>query len=262
MSNDDAKTGATNFRELLDSLDDLGEGGDVLCLNAAEAIRGLLLARQSPISKEEARRVWHRRLGYDGYSQCPTQKECLAFDAGFDAACVMRSETPPRTSMLTARAAYARDLGKANLPWPGDAAMEAFSHGWDDGFDAGVASQIAAPQAQAIPGGMKAPEGVNRLQGGPAVAAPIVTESVTLTERETVTIKNLIELAGALYYALDDSEELPDGTGIQVPQDHSDLLALGLACLDELPDDKPGFVMTSVAKAAWALRRLGNWSQP
>lgn len=40
----------------------------------------------SPRTKEQARREWHRQIGCKTWESCPTEKECRAFDAGFDAA--------------------------------------------------------------------------------------------------------------------------------------------------------------------------------
>ena len=75
-----------------------------------------------------------------------------------------------------------------------------------------------------------------------------------MTERERITLSNLLQIARAIYYALDDSEER--GKEIILTLEHYNLLNLGLACLDDLPDDKPGYAMGPAAKAAWALRRI------
>lgn len=77
-----------------------------------------------------------------------------------------------------------------------------------------------------------------------------------LTELERVTLTNLVGVARYVYVALDDgAEELPDGS-LQIDEAHSNSIALAIACLDELPDDRPGVTMCPSAKAEWALRRI------
>lgn len=44
------------------------------------------LGAPTKLSMEQHRRAWHRRLGEDGHSLCPTERECVAFDEGFKAA--------------------------------------------------------------------------------------------------------------------------------------------------------------------------------
>lgn len=79
------------------------------------------------------------------------------------------------------------------------------------------------------------------------------TEELSLSERERVTIDNLIQLAQALNDAMGDGEEMPDGKVLlELPHD----LLEGLVVLDDLPDDQPGFTLSGPAKARWALRRL------
>jgi hypothetical protein len=86
-------------------------------------------------------------------------------------------------------------------------------------------------------------------------AAPASAIEATLTEGERVTLGNLIHLVRALYYALDDGEET-ERQGVEIAEDHYNLLSLAIAVFDDLPDDKPGYVMGPAAKAAWALRRI------
>jgi hypothetical protein len=45
------------------------------------------------LTKEQARRKWHLQIGCKTWESCPTERECRAFDAGFDAA---RSAMKPR----------------------------------------------------------------------------------------------------------------------------------------------------------------------
>lgn len=90
---------------------------------------------------------------------------------------------------------------------------------------------------------------------------PALRSAIAITERERVVIGNLIHTADAIYHALDDSEELEDKS-ISVPEEHYNLLSLAIACLDDLPDDKPGYIMCPAAKAKWALRRIIGESEP
>lgn len=76
-----------------------------------------------------------------------------------------------------------------------------------------------------------------------------------ITDLQRQAIGGLLELAGATFFALDDSEELPDGNVLIEPQ-HMAEMSAALDALDELPDDQPGYAMNETAKAAWALRDL------
>lgn len=76
-----------------------------------------------------------------------------------------------------------------------------------------------------------------------------------VTDRQRTAIDGLLALAGATFFALDDSEELSDGKVLIEPQ-HMAEMSAALDALDELPDDQPGYVMNETAKAAWALRDL------
>ena len=87
---------------------------------------------------------------------------------------------------------------------------------------------------------------------GKEAAAPV---SVSLTEREHVTLKNLISLADAIDHALHDAEEAERGEAM-LSAEHTNMLNCGIACLEDLPDDKPGYTLCGPAKAKWALRRL------
>lgn len=92
-------------------------------------------------------------------------------------------------------------------------------------------------------------------QAWAAALASVPTEELSLSERERVTIDNLIQLAQALNDAMGDGEEMPDGK-VLLELPHANLLELGLVVLDDLPDDQPGFTLSGPAKARWALRRL------
>lgn len=67
-------------------------------------------------------------------------------------------------------------------------------------------------------------------------------------------IQLLIDVARAAYYALDDTCD--DGNGLHWDEQSHDALSNALDKLDELPDDRPGYVMGPAAKAEWALRDL------
>lgn len=82
-----------------------------------------------------------------------------------------------------------------------------------------------------------------------------VSATGALTERERVTLNNLLTLAGYIEHALEDSEERQDGSTI-LTNEHANALQLGVAVLDDLPDDQPGYTMDAHTKAAWALRRI------
>lgn len=51
-----------------------------------EAALRSLPTEELSLTKEQARRAWHRKIGCTTWESCPTEKECRAFDAGFDAA--------------------------------------------------------------------------------------------------------------------------------------------------------------------------------
>jgi hypothetical protein len=68
-------------------------------------------------------------------------------------------------------------------------------------------------------------------------------------------VRALIDVARKAYTAADDSED--DGTDtIKMPRAEYKELCDALEVLDQLPDDKPGVVMTGPARAEWALRGL------
>lgn len=77
-----------------------------------------------------------------------------------------------------------------------------------------------------------------------------------ILEREARdTVEKLIAVARAAWHATDNSEEVERGDGRQYCIDavQFDALSEALDALDELPDDRPGYVMHGPAKAEWAL---------
>lgn len=71
-------------------------------------------------------------------------------------------------------------------------------------------------------------------------------------------IKILIALAQSAETLADNSEETENSSGkiaLGMPSDF-ETLSENLDLLDELPDDKPGYILSGAAKAAWALRDL------
>lgn len=77
-------------------------------------------------------------------------------------------------------------------------------------------------------------------------------------------IRELLNIAGLAWRALDDSDEVetPDGRGHVISDIDFDALTQALDELDELPDDQPGVTMSPAMKAAWALRSMLAESQP
>lgn len=75
------------------------------------------------------------------------------------------------------------------------------------------------------------------------------------TTEELQALGLLLALARAAYWAMDDSEQMADGSSL-VPSENADSLSAALDALDDLPDDQPNCYMLPGAKAAWALRRL------
>lgn len=77
-------------------------------------------------------------------------------------------------------------------------------------------------------------------------------------------IRELLNIAGLAWRALDDSEEVetPDGRGHVISDIDFDALTQALDELDELPDNQPGVTMSPAMKAAWALRSMLAESQP
>lgn len=115
------------FRRIREEVDELqraaytpkSSGADTICSEAADVgnfammiadVCAALPAAPAPsvlpsvADMEHARRMWHRQLGLDGISPCPTERECRAFDAGFQA---VRSAT--RDSIDAARYRFLRD---------------------------------------------------------------------------------------------------------------------------------------------------------
>lgn len=77
-------------------------------------------------------------------------------------------------------------------------------------------------------------------------------------------IRELLNIAGLAWRALDDSEEVEtaDGRGHVISDIDFDALTQALDELDELPDNQPGVTMSPAMKAAWALRSMLAESQP
>lgn len=80
------------------------------------------------------------------------------------------------------------------------------------------------------------------------------TETAVFTP-EARALEALFDLAAAVYYTLDDAEEIEDGSHI-IDKDNAAKLCAALEALDALPDDQPGYTMGPAAKARWALRTL------
>lgn len=76
---------------------------------------------------------------------------------------------------------------------------------------------------------------------------------LTALEREALT--RVLALMDALYFALEDSEEVAEGKYV-IEAEHAKRLVELTEQLDELPDDQPGYTMSYNMKAQWALRRL------
>lgn len=76
-----------------------------------------------------------------------------------------------------------------------------------------------------------------------------------MTLGEKAVIKELLALAGAIYFALEDSEEIAEGKHV-IEAEHINSLMEVIDELENLPDDRPGYTMSYPAKAAWALRNL------
>lgn len=78
---------------------------------------------------------------------------------------------------------------------------------------------------------------------------------MTLTALEREALTRVLALMDALYFALEDSEEVAEGKFV-IEAEHVAKLIACVDLLDELPDDQPGYVMSYNMKAQWALRRL------
>lgn len=72
---------------------------------------------------------------------------------------------------------------------------------------------------------------------------------------EQRAIEALLQLVYAAWCLADDSEDLGDGYH-KVDHDNFRALCDQLDALDELPQDRPGYIMAPAAKARWALRGL------
>lgn len=74
-------------------------------------------------------------------------------------------------------------------------------------------------------------------------------------QNEAKALQLLLRLASAVYYAMDDSEQLQDESH-KIEHGHALKICAVLDRLDTLPDDQPGYTMTPPAMARWHLRRL------
>lgn len=72
---------------------------------------------------------------------------------------------------------------------------------------------------------------------------------------EERAIRCLIHFAACAHDAMDNSEELPDGTSV-IGKPYWEALCAALDILNELPDDRPGYIMSPPAKAQWALHNV------
>ena len=81
-----------------------------------------------------------------------------------------------------------------------------------------------------------------------------------LTEQERGAIELLIEAASELWFILDNAECRPaedgDGEELVIYKQLTESGEDALNALDELPNDKPNYVLGAAGKAQWALRRL------
>ena len=76
-----------------------------------------------------------------------------------------------------------------------------------------------------------------------------------ITEQEQKVIRQLLEICRLAYNLMDDSED--DGSEkLLVPRDSFDELSKAMDQLNELPDDKPNYVLNESGRAGWALRGI------
>jgi hypothetical protein len=84
-----------------------------------------------------------------------------------------------------------------------------------------------------------------------------LTMMIALGEAEhRRVIQLLLTVARAAYCGCDDTEDAGDPGFVKMDRASFQTLSEALDDLDELPDDKPGYVMGPAAKAEWALRGL------
>jgi hypothetical protein len=76
-----------------------------------------------------------------------------------------------------------------------------------------------------------------------------------LSQLEKCTLNALVDVASAAFDAMDNGEET--GDGVNLDPAFATKLSAALDSLENLPDDRPGYVMGPAAKAQWALRRFG-----
>lgn len=88
-----------------------------------------------------------------------------------------------------------------------------------------------------------------------ALPEPVTPIDATRTTSTRFVIVALLAVATAAWHALDDGEQMSDGSH-RVSATDATALAASLGVLDELPDDKPGYVLHGPARAEWALRQV------
>jgi len=69
-------------------------------------------------------------------------------------------------------------------------------------------------------------------------------------------IAMLLDVVRRAHAAMDNTED--DGEGLHWNRDDFDALSAAMDKLDDLPDDRPGYVMGPAAKADWALQQLAT----
>lgn len=74
-------------------------------------------------------------------------------------------------------------------------------------------------------------------------------------EQVLTPIRRILDVAKAAEALAENSEHVEDQIRV-VTQLDFDRLSKALDALDELPDDKPGYVLGGAAKASWALRDI------
>ena len=74
------------------------------------------------------------------------------------------------------------------------------------------------------------------------------------TQKELIAL--LLDVVRAAHAAMDNTED--DGNGLHWHRPDFDELSAAMDKLDELPDDRPGYVMGPAAKVEWALQQLAE----
>lgn len=70
----------------------------------------------------------------------------------------------------------------------------------------------------------------------------------------------LLDVVRCAYDAMDSTED--DGKGLHWDKDTFDALSAAMDKLDDLSDDKPGYVLGPAAKASWAMEKAGEATFP